>query len=54
MFFQHVCSVNAVLLDLQGCYSGSGKRPPSAYTAPQRKKEIEEGGVEIEQNSLVA
>lgn len=28
VFFQHVCSVNAVLLDLQGCYSGSGKMAP--------------------------
>lgn len=48
MFFQHVYSVNAVLLDLQGCYSGSGKRPPLAYTAPQRKNEI---AGKIEQHS---
>lgn len=37
VFFQHVCSVNSVLLDLQGCCGGSGKRPPSAYAAPQKE-----------------
>lgn len=37
VFFQHVCSVNSVLLDLQVCRSGWRKRPHSAYTAPRKE-----------------
>ncbi len=36
MFFQHFCSVNAVLLDLQGSYSSLGKRPPRLRCTSKR------------------